>query len=52
MKLALVLGAYDLNLLTILLKLDTMLQRYLGFVKGMFSEDIKSLYVFFFNIYF
>ena len=45
MNLALVLGAYDLNLSTILSKLNTMHQRHLGFLKGMFREGIKSLYV-------
>ena len=38
---ALVLGAYDLNLSTTLSKLDTMFQQQLGFLKGMFRGDIE-----------
>ena len=46
-KLALVLDTYDLNLSTTLSKLDIVLQRHLRFLKGMFREDIKHLYVLF-----
>ena len=46
-RLALVLDPYDLNLSTTLSKLDTVLQRHLRFLKGMFREDIKHLYVLF-----
>ena len=48
---ALVLGAYDLNLSTTLSKLDTMFQQQLGFLKGMFRGDIELLYVIFVFIY-
>ena len=41
------LHVYDLNLSTTLLKLDTVLRRHLGFLKGMFRKDIEPLYVFF-----
>ena len=51
MKLALVLGAYDLNFSTTLSKLDIVLQWHLGFLKGMFREDIEPLYVLFVFIY-
>ena len=46
-RLALVLDPYDLNLSTTLSKLDIVLQRHLRFLKGMFREDIKHLYVLF-----
>ena len=48
MKLALVLGAYDLNLSTRLSKLHTVLQRHLGFLKDMFREDIEFVFIFIF----
>ena len=52
MKLALVLGAYDLNLSTTLTKLDiVVLQLHLRFLKSMLREDIKPLYVLFVFIY-
>ena len=51
MKLALVFGLYDLNLSTTLLKLNIVLCQHLGFLKGMFREDLESLYVFFFCVY-
>ena len=51
MKLDLVLGAYDLNLSTTLLKLDAVPQPLLRFLKGMFREDIKPLYALFVFIY-
>ena len=51
MKLVLVLGVYDLNLSTTLSKLDTMFQWHLGFLKGMFRDDIKLLLLLFVFIY-
>ena len=51
MKLTLVLGAYDLNFSTTLSKLNIVLQQHLGFLKGMFREDIEPLYVLFVFIY-
>ena len=52
MKLALVLGAYDLNLSTTLAKLDiVVLKLHMRFLKGMFRENIKPLYVLFVFIY-
>ena len=53
MKLALVLGASNLNFLATLSKLDMVLQQNLEFLKGMFGKDrafivfINGLFIFF-----